>query len=289
MGLFHRKRAKDSTPAAQAAPEKPAATAAPARSKPQPPDEGKAAGENKGREAEDRIYSVLVELQKELRDAGQGESEIYRNLLLLKSKVKGHHSREIDLLFRTKKAIFVIESKDRGKYRDAFITLTYNEDNEEESVFQTAYNNTQSVPIKGKDNHNPVFQNQNHRLDLEKYYLTDIQIPVISVICFSDRCTLEKISVPPRVAYITRTQNLKDLLRGLIAADNYYPCGSESEEMRIDSILKEMDKKSKEWKEALNREQLCDKCGSKMNLEVNHTTLQFYYDCTKCKKTKSIP
>lgn len=98
---------------------------------------------------------------------------------------------EIDVLFITQKGIFVIESKNYSGwiFGDA------------DSTYWTAM-----LPNRQKNFfYNPVKQNETHIRWLGRYL--DGGVPLFSLIVFSERCELKRISVPsPDVSIIKRDQ-----------------------------------------------------------------------------------
>ena len=96
---------------------------------------------------------------------------------------------EIDLLYITQKGVFVLESKNYcgwifGDERDNQWTATF--PNREKRRF-----------------YNPVRQNQNHIRWLKQYAGTNL--PCYSIIVFSERCELKKITVTmPGVGVVKR-------------------------------------------------------------------------------------
>lgn len=96
---------------------------------------------------------------------------------------------EIDVVFITQKGIFVIESKNYSGWIFG----------DEKNGFWTA---SLQNGIKNKF-YNPIKQNQTHIRWLEKYLSDDI--PMFSIIAFSERCELKKITVEsPDVRVINR-------------------------------------------------------------------------------------
>lgn len=245
------------------------------------------------REAETAIYQILDELKDEFKANGEGECVIYRNLFLLKDiKREDDKPPEIDLLFRTRQAIFVIESKDWYGFVDGNADIP----------------KWTRTTKQGKEDllDNPVTQNAKHcvilRESLKEHPLTrdiSLRLPIISVICFSDNSRLAEISVLPECAFITQTKNLKALLLGLIqvlkATYNYSLENSDIEHEKIDTFLAAMWENSEQWKRGkLKLEQkdfICSKCTkSQYVLKVNHSSQPWtpFFLCPNCKNTESI-
>lgn len=96
---------------------------------------------------------------------------------------------EIDVLFITQKGIFVIESKNYSGWIFG----------DEKAAYWTAM-----LPNKAKNRfYNPIKQNKSHIKWLEKYL--DDDIPLFSIVTFSERCELKKINVEsPDISVIKR-------------------------------------------------------------------------------------
>lgn len=177
------------------------------------------------------------EVEKALKSLDIEGKAVLSNLQVPKKGKEGKdwsESAEIDILYLTRKAIFVIECKDwggyiRGKWSDPKWTQTFEDGGKEESF------------------DNPVQQNRGHCRALNEYLLSweiSMRIPIVSVICFSDRCTLKEITVPPGCAYgayVVQMKNLKELMLGLTRTvnvlDNYSPPISGKDFMRLTEIL----------------------------------------------------
>jgi hypothetical protein len=128
---------------------------------------------NKGQYAEYLIYQSL----RHLEDTG---AKFLFNLLIPK---KNGGTTEIDVLLICSKGLFVLESKNYSGW-----------------IFgnETHQNWTQTLPIGRGQSHkerfyNPIMQNAAHVKHLKN--LIGQNVPVWSIIVFSDRCTLKNITL----------------------------------------------------------------------------------------------
>ncbi len=117
------------------------------------------------------------------------KGRILKNVYLPKGD---NETTEIDLLYITQKGIFVIESKNYsgwifGGEQDAYWTL--------------------SLPNKQKKRfYSPIKQNQNHIKWLREFLNTEF--PMYSMIVFSDRCELKKVTVESPDVYVVKREDL---------------------------------------------------------------------------------
>lgn len=143
---------------------------------------------NKGRMGEYETYARLKRFERE------GGRFLFNTYI---PKENGETS-EIDVILIHKKSIFVFESKNYSGW-----------------IFgdEKQHKWTQVLPKgKGKSKkerfYNPIMQNKSHIKHLKKIIGEDI--PVVSVIVFSDRCTLKKVTViSENVSVINRYNILK--------------------------------------------------------------------------------
>ena len=126
---------------------------------------------------------------------GRG-GKILRNIYVPK---ENGETSEIDVVFITQKGIFVIESKNYSGWIFG----------DEKSVYWTVM-----LPNKQKNKfYNPIKQNETHIKWLGKYL--NEEIPLFSIIVFSERCELKKIIVEnPDIRVIKRDKlyaNIRDI------------------------------------------------------------------------------
>lgn len=104
---------------------------------------------------------------------------------------------EIDVLFITQKGIFVIESKNYSGWIFG----------DEQSAYWTA-----SLPNSQKNKfYNPIKQNRSHIKWLGQY-LQDT-VPLFSVVVFSERCELKKVTVESPDIYVIKRDRLYAVVR----------------------------------------------------------------------------
>lgn len=116
------------------------------------------------------------------------KGKILRNVYIPKNNGE---TSEIDVLFITQKGIFVIESKNYSGW-------IFGSENQ--------YKWTMMLPNKEKHSfYNPIKQNQTHMKWLRNYLGTEI--PLFSLIVFSERCELKKVTVEdPDIKVIKRNR-----------------------------------------------------------------------------------
>ena len=190
---------------------------------------------------------------------------------------------EIDVLMIYKSGLYVFESKNYSGWIFG---------NEKGKTW------TQTLP-QGRRSHkehflNPIMQNNLH-IKWLKNLLQDETIPVHSVIVFSERCTLKKVTVFSRnVAVINRDQvyetvltidskTTSELTPGKVIElyEKLYPCSQVSEDVRqahIDSINARI-RQEKEGEE--DREVIEDRSDSEVNVGTS-TEKENQMSCPKC-------
>lgn len=116
------------------------------------------------------------------------KGKILRNVYIPKDNGE---TSEIDVLFITQKGIFVIESKNYSGW-------IFGSENQ--------YKWTMMLPNKEKHSfYNPIKQNHTHMKWLKNYLGIEIEIPLFSLIVFSERCELKKVTVEnPDIKVIKR-------------------------------------------------------------------------------------
>lgn len=104
------------------------------------------------------------------------KGRILRNVYIPKGNGQ---TTEIDLIYITQKGVFVLESKNYSGWIFG---------NENEKLWTATFPNGEKRRF-----YNPVMQNQNHIKWLKQYIGT--KLPCYSIIVFSERCELKKITV----------------------------------------------------------------------------------------------
>ena len=122
------------------------------------------------------------------------KGEILRNIYIPK---EDGETTEVDVLFITVKGIFVIESKNYSGW-----------------IFgdEKSYKWTAMLPNKIKNKfYNPIKQNDLHIEHLRKYL--DMDIPLFSIIAFSERCELKKIKLERNDVFVIKRDYLYSTIR----------------------------------------------------------------------------
>lgn len=223
--------------------------------------------------------------------------KVLRNVYVPKNNGE---TSEIDVLFITQKGIFVIESKNYsgwifGAEKDAYWTAMLQ--NKSKNRF-----------------YNPIKQNQTHIKWLGKY-LGDDDIPLFSLIVFSERCELKKVTVDsPEIRVIKRDKiyaNVRDIwerVEDKLSEDeislifdklkNLTNVGEAEKQAHIDSINKRYKKDKllkaeiKETEEPAKEEKMiCPKCGGDLILRVvkkGNNAGNSFYGCSNFPKCRYI-
>lgn len=212
------------------------------------------------------------------------KGKVLRNIYIPKDNGE---TSEIDLVYITKKGIFVIESKNYSGY------VFGSEDNQ---YWTITLNAGHGKTVKNKL-YNPIKQNKTHIKWLKEFLNEDIQ--TISAIVFSDRCKLKKTEIERRNDLFVI--NRKDLTfaigkRFLLLKD----CLTEEKIDDIYSKLEKLTNVNQETKQKhiedinANLTKKCPKCGGELVLRTaskGPNAGSKFYGCSnypKCKYTKNI-
>ena len=210
---------------------------------------------------------------------------ILQNIYVPKSN---DETTEIDLLYITKKGIFIIESKNYSGYIFG-----------SEKSPQWTESNFNKGRIEKRKFYNPIWQNKTHIKYLRKY-LYESNLPIYSVIVFSDRCKLKNIMIDSRDTFVCTLNYLASYFRGIWANTpdvlsqemmsciygklNCLTVGNEvKKQIHIDNI-----------KSKLHNTEVCPWCGNKLILRTAKTGLNIgtqFYGCSaypRCRYTRSI-
>lgn len=132
-----------------------------------------------------RVGETKIDIQLNLVSLFGKPGMILRNIYI---PIQNEQTSEIDLLFITRKGLFVIESKYYSGY------IFGNEHNQQWTTSLYAGKNAWGRTKTEKHQfYNPIKQNQSHIKALMKHLGMDT--PCFSVIVFSDRCELKNITV----------------------------------------------------------------------------------------------
>lgn len=124
------------------------------------------------------------------------KGKVLRNIYIPKDNGE---TTEIDVIFITQKGIFVIESKNYSGWIFG----------DEKSTYWTVM-----LPNKEKNRfYNPIKQNQTHIKWLARYLNEDI--PLFSVVVFSERCELKKVTVDSQDIHVIKRDRLYAAVRNI--------------------------------------------------------------------------
>ncbi len=241
-------------------------------------------------EVRGRYGEFLTERELNIVNLFGRKGMILRNVYIPKDN---EETSEIDLLFITQKGIFVIESKNYSGWIFG---------NENEMRW------TAMLPNRQKNSfYNPIKQNQTHIKWLVKYLKSDV--PLFSLIIFSDRCTLKKVVVDSHDTYVIHRTDTYKTIRKIWDSSPDRLSNEEievffdslNELTNIDSAKKAMHISSINQKYKANKEtilnpnpMLCPKCGAELVLRTakngQYAGNQFY-GCSKyphCRYIKNL-
>lgn len=141
-----------------------------------------------------RYGEKLTERELNLVKLFGRKGQVLRNIYVPKSNGE---TSEIDVVFITQKGIFVIESKNYSGWIFG----------DEKSAYWTAM-----LPNKSKNKfYNPIKQNQSHIKWLGEFLGSDI--PLFSIVVFSERCELKKVTVQNPDIYVIKRDSLYAAVR----------------------------------------------------------------------------
>lgn len=235
----------------------------------------------------------LIEKElKELHYYGK-DGKVLRNVYIPK---ENGETSEIDVLYITQKGIFVIESKNYSGWVFG----------DEKSEYWTVM-----LPNKEKNKlYNPIKQNKTHLKWLSNYLVKDI--PLYSIIVFSERCELKKITVDNTNIYVIQRNdlcytikniwdNVPEILNNKDVEEIYnklFQLTNVDEAIKqahINNISKKYNKQIDNEKESITEnnftEHVCPKCGGKLILRTakkgDNIGKQFY-GCSNYPKCRYI-
>ena len=197
---------------------------------------------------------------------------------------------EIDLLYVTKKGIFVIESKNYSGYIFG--------DEERKNWTITYYAGKDWIGRKQVEKQqffNPIWQNRAHINSLNRFLNEDI--PMFSLIVFSDRCELKELQWSDSDTYICHTSDINKMV-GLLWKQNPDVL-SEQEVIIVAEKLMPLTNVSQEERQQhvamlRMRYQSTDKCpwcGRQLVVRTARNTGRQFYGCSgdpNCTYTKNI-
>ena len=205
---------------------------------------------------------------------------------------------EVDLIYITQKGIFVFESKNYSGW-----------------IFgdEKSKNWTAMLPNKQKNQfYNPIMQNRTHMKWMRNFVGEDI--PLFSVIVFSERCELKKVTVESEDIRVIKRDRTYATVRDIWDNNPDVVCDAKIEELfvrlkeltNVDKAIKaahieNIEKKYKTSNENVDNyvgndesSLLCPKCGSKLVLRTakkgENAGNQFYGCCAfpKCRYVRNV-
>ena len=258
--------------------------------------------------AKDLIDIILDKIFDENWTGRRGEKLTERELKLVqllgrKGKVlrnvylpKGNgETSEVDVIFITQKGIFVFESKNYSGWIFG----------DEKSQKWTAM-----LPNKQKNQfYNPILQNKTHVKWMRNYVGEDV--PLFSIIVFSERCELKKVTVEsPDVKVIKRDrtyaavrdiwdqspdilseEKINELYDSLAKLTNVDEAVKAAHIDNINQKYKKEEKKQETSAQVERQELICPKCGSALVLRTakkGENAGNQFYGCSNFPKCSDI-
>lgn len=247
---------------------------------------------DKGKIGEYRIY-------KKLRSYERYGGRFLFNCYLRKPNGK---TTELDVVFLCSSGIFVFESKNYSGWIFG---------NEEENMW------TQKLPKRNGGVHkesfyNPIIQNKVHIESMKR--IVGRNVPVYSIVVFSDRCTLKKIKIRSKDVHVIQLRDLVKTISEIrgrtpnalktedikVLYNKLYPSSQVSDEVKEQHILniessskRETDDRNIEKSAMKTKAMVCPRCGSALVLRTakkGKNVGKQFYGCTaypKCEYVKN--
>lgn len=241
---------------------------------------------DKGKIGEYRIY-------KKLRSYERYGGRFLFNCYLRKPNGK---TTEVDVVFLCPSGIFVFESKNYSGWIFG---------SEEESMW------TQKLPkgnggVHKESFYNPIIQNKVHVESMKR--IVGRNVPVYSIVVFSDRCTLKKIKIRSKDVHVIQ---LRDLVRTVseirgrkpnalkaedinVLYNKLYPFSQVSDKVKEQHILNIESRSKNAAKSAMETNAMvCPRCGSALVLRTakkGKNAGKQFYGCAaypKCEYVKN--
>lgn len=142
----------------------------------------------------------------------EGEYELYRHIQFVEQygwqflfnvyiPKKNGQTTEIDVILISSKGIFVFESKNYG----GWVLGTENQ-----SEWMQTFPNGERYPF-----YNPILQNNGHIYHLTNFLNLKSKIPFYSIVAFSDRCSLQKITVHSKDTYVINYSDIANIIQAI--------------------------------------------------------------------------
>lgn len=239
----------------------------------------------------------LTERELKLVQLFGRKGKVLRNVYLPK---ENGETSEIDVLFITQKGIFVFESKNYSGW-----------------IFGDEKNRswTAMLPNKQKNSfYNPIMQNRTHIKWLQSYIGNEI--PLFSIIVFSERCELKKITIQSddvkvikrdrtyatvrdywdKNADVVTDEKIEELYQKLNVLTNVDEAVKEAHIQNIEKKYKqheaaEAPKEEKKEEKPTEKDIICPKCGKQLVLRVakkGENAGKQFYGCSGFPKCRYI-
>ncbi|MBQ4649169.1 MAG: NERD domain-containing protein [Firmicutes bacterium] len=201
---------------------------------------------------------------------------------------------EIDLLFITEKGIFVIESKNYSGYifgNELYKTWT--------STLYAGKTWYGAKKVEKYHFYNPIWQNKTH-IKYLKELLTEWDIPMYSLVVFSDRCELKDVTINSDDVYVFRRNEMNFYIKSI-----WKHCDSVLTEETISEIYNQLlsftnleetliDSHVDTIKKKLQSTDTCPWCGGNLVLRTARKGIhagERFYGCSNypmCRYIKNI-
>ena len=236
----------------------------------------------------------LTERELNLVDLFGRKGKVLKNLYV---PVVDGKTSEIDLIYITQKGIFVLESKNYTGWIFG----------DEDQPYWTAM-----LPNKQKNRfYNPILQNKTHIKRLQEYLSADnVSVPMFSLVVFSERCELKKVTVSSGMSRVVKRDRLYAAVRKIWDASPDVLSPDEVEVLynrllpltQADNALKKQHvqniqkryKPSSVSPSVSAEEHRCPRCGQKLVLRTAKKGAhagESFYGCSgypNCRYTKSL-
>lgn len=245
---------------------------------------------DKGKIGEYRIY-------KKLRSYERYGGRFLFNCYLRKPNGK---TTELDVVFLCSSGIFVFESKNYSGWIFG---------SEEENMW------TQKLPKRNGGVHkesfyNPIIQNKVHIESMKR--IVGRNVPVYSIVVFSDRCTLKKIKIRSKDVHVIQLRDLVKTISEIrgrtpnalkiedikVLYNKLYPSSQVSDEVKEQHILniesnskRETDDRNIEKSAMKTKAMVCPRCGSSLVLRTakkGKNVGKQFYGCTAYPKCEYV-
>ena len=202
---------------------------------------------------------------------------------------KDGRSSEIDLLYITCKGVIVVESKNYSGF------IFGNEDYKNWTV--TLYAGKDWIGRKQVEKHqfyNPIWQNRTHINSLKRYL--NEEIPMYSLIVFSNRCQIKELSWSDPNVYICHADGVTGTVSEIWrenpdALDDEMIADIESRLLPLTNVSSQEKRQHVEdLRSRYQSTEICPWCGKPLVLRTARQTGRQFYGCTgypNCKYTKN--